>query len=136
MSIVARTQPVRQGGEPRRAHLPRHRRATRSATSTSRPRCAATSPPRTSTGDQADVLPTDTQKNTAFAFAKEHGVTSPEDYALALGRPLPRRDARPRRRAGSQVEEYAWDRIPVGPAPARPRVRPPRRRGPHRRSSP
>ena len=37
------------------------------------------------TGDQAAVLPTDTQKNTAFAFAKEHGVTSPEDYALALG---------------------------------------------------
>ncbi|HSV40420.1 MAG TPA: urate oxidase, partial [Nocardioidaceae bacterium] len=25
-------------------------------------------------GDQKDVLPTDTQKNTAFAFAKEHGV--------------------------------------------------------------
>ena len=37
-------------------------------------------------GDQADVLPTDTQKNTAFAFAKRHGVTSPEDYAIALGR--------------------------------------------------
>ena len=38
------------------------------------------------TGDQASVLPTDTQKNTCFAFAKEHGVTSPEDYALTLGR--------------------------------------------------
>jgi urate oxidase len=37
------------------------------------------------TGDQAKVLPTDTQKNTAFAFAKKHGVTSPEDYAIALG---------------------------------------------------
>ena len=39
-------------------------------------------------GDQSQVLPTDTQKNTAFAYAKQHGVTSPEDYALALGRRL------------------------------------------------
>src|SRR6185437_15119117 len=39
-------------------------------------------------GDQAHVLPTDTQKNTAFAFAKRHGVSSPEDYAIALGRRL------------------------------------------------
>ena len=38
------------------------------------------------TGDQADVLPTDTQKNTAFAYAKSHGVKSLEDYAIALGK--------------------------------------------------
>ena len=37
------------------------------------------------TGDQADVLPTDTQKNTAFAFAKEKGVGAIEDFALTLG---------------------------------------------------
>src|ERR1700740_410944 len=36
------------------------------------------------TGDQSAVLPTDTQKNTAFAYAKRHGVSSPEDYAIAL----------------------------------------------------
>jgi len=64
------------------------------------------------TGDQSQVLPTDTQKNTAFAWAKEHGVTSPEDYALALGRRLlvacPAAD-----QARVGVEEYAWDRIPV-----------------------
>ena len=30
------------------------------------------------TGDQSLVLPTDTQKNTAYAFAKKHGVASPE----------------------------------------------------------
>ena len=66
------------------------------------------------TGDQADVLPTDTQKNTAFAYAKEHGITSPEDYAIALGRHF--LDAAPK--AGTaqiRVEQYAWDRIPVGP---------------------
>ena len=39
-------------------------------------------------GDQSAVLPTDTQKNTAFAYAKLHGVASPEDYALVLGRRL------------------------------------------------
>ena len=67
------------------------------------------------TGDQANVLPTDTQKNTAFAFAKEHGVTSPEDYALALGARL--LDAAPAATASRiEVEEDAWDRIDVGGA--------------------
>jgi urate oxidase len=65
------------------------------------------------TGDQAHVLPTDTQKNTAFAFAKEHGVTSPEDYALALGARF--LDAAPAATASRvEVEEFAWDRIEVG----------------------
>jgi urate oxidase len=34
-------------------------------------------------GDQSDVLPTDTQKQTAYAYAKEKGVLSIEDYAHA-----------------------------------------------------
>jgi urate oxidase len=64
-------------------------------------------------GDQRDVLPTDTQKNTAFAYAKEHGVTSPEDYAIALGAHF--LDAAPKAESAQiQVEQYAWDRIPVG----------------------
>jgi urate oxidase len=66
------------------------------------------------TGDQADVLPTDTQKNTAFVYAKLHGVRSPEDYAIALGRRFlevtPKADS-----AQIRVEQYPWDRIPVGP---------------------
>lgn len=66
-------------------------------------------------GDQADVLPTDTQKNTAFAYAKEHGITSPEDYAIALGARF--LDAAPKADSAQiRVEQYAWDRIPVGPA--------------------
>jgi urate oxidase len=64
------------------------------------------------TGDQANVLPTDTQKNTAFAYAKEHGVTSPEDYAIALGRHF-LDAAPPATGALVQVDEYAWDRIEV-----------------------
>jgi urate oxidase len=63
-------------------------------------------------GDQSQVLPTDTQKNTAFAFAKKHGVTSPEDYALALARRLV--EATPAATGALvRVEEYAWDRITV-----------------------
>ena len=63
-------------------------------------------------GDQSHVLPTDTQKNTAFAFAKKHGVDSPEDYAIALGGRL--LEATPAAEgAVVRVEEYAWDRIPV-----------------------
>jgi urate oxidase len=64
-------------------------------------------------GDQRGVLPTDTQKNTAFAYAKEHGVSSPEDYALALGRHFV--DTVPSARtARIEVEQYRWDRIPAG----------------------
>jgi urate oxidase len=63
-------------------------------------------------GDQSEVLPTDTQKNTAFAYAKEHGVASPEDYAIALGRRLlGATPAATGARVG--VQEYAWDRIEV-----------------------
>jgi urate oxidase len=62
------------------------------------------------TGDQSQVLPTDTQKNTAFAYAKIHGITSIEDYALALGNRL--MEACPAASAAQvRVEEYAWDRI-------------------------
>src|SRR5215216_5122959 len=61
-------------------------------------------------GDQSAVLPTDTQKNTAFAYAKLHGVASPEDYALALGRRL--LEATPAAsQAQVRVEQYAWDRL-------------------------
>lgn len=62
------------------------------------------------TGEQAAVLPTDTQKNTAFAYAKLHGVSSAEDYALALGSRL--LEACPAAHTAQvRVEEYGWDRI-------------------------
>src|ERR1700749_4634084 len=45
-------------------------------------------------GDNTNVLPTDTQKNTVYAFAKEAPVGAPEAFALRLARhfltgPLP-----------------------------------------------
>ena len=63
-------------------------------------------------GDNAHVLPTDTQKNTVFAFARD-GVGEPEEFGLRLARHF----------AGSHpwitgarvaVESYGWERIPVG----------------------
>jgi urate oxidase len=64
------------------------------------------------TGDQSQVLPTDTQKNTAFAFAKEKGVGAIEEFALTLGRhfvdTVPAAEG-----ARVEIEEYPWERIPV-----------------------
>jgi len=63
-------------------------------------------------GDQASVLPTDTQKNTCFAYAKEHGVGEIEDYALVLARHFVD-DIAPVSRAHVEVDEYRWDRVAV-----------------------
>lgn len=64
-------------------------------------------------GDQATVLPTDTQKNTAYAFAKEHGLRAIEDYALTLARHFVD-DVEPVHGARISVDEHAWERVPVG----------------------
>ena len=53
---------------------------------------------------------TDTQKNTAFAYAKIHGVDSVEDYALAVGHRL-LEACTAASAAQVRVEEYAWDRL-------------------------
>jgi urate oxidase len=61
-------------------------------------------------GDNAHVVPTDTQKNTVFAFAREAPVGEIEDFALRLGRHF----------VGSfdhitgarvLIDQYGWDRI-------------------------
>jgi len=64
------------------------------------------------TGDQGQVLPTDTQKNTAYAFAKEKGLGAIEEYALALARHFVD-DVAPVNGARVEVDEYFWDRIEV-----------------------
>jgi urate oxidase len=64
-------------------------------------------------GDQSGVLPTDTQKNTAYAFAKEHGLRAIEDYALTLARHFVD-DVEPVHGARIAVDEFAWERVPVG----------------------
>ncbi len=67
-------------------------------------------------GDQAAVLPTDTQKNTVFALAKEKGVRSIEEFALTLGDHFIHQ-APNATGARIEIEEYFWDRISVDGAP-------------------
>lgn len=61
-------------------------------------------------GDQANVLPTDTQKNTVFAFAKRVGIDEPEQFGLALARHFVD-DVAPVTGAEVRLEEYTWERI-------------------------
>ncbi len=63
-------------------------------------------------GDQSNVLPTDTQKNTAFAFAKSAGIDSIEEYGLALARHFVT-DVDPVEGARIEIEEFAWTRVVV-----------------------
>jgi urate oxidase len=67
-------------------------------------------------GEQAHVLPTDSQKNTCFAYAKEKGVGEIEDYALDLARHFVD-DVAPVDAARIDVEEYAWERVVVDGSP-------------------
>ncbi len=82
------------------------------------------------TGDQASVLPTDTQKNTCFAYAKEHGAGEIEDYALALAGHFVA-DIAPVTRAHVDVDEYRWERVSRRRNRAPAHVRQGRPRGPH-----
>jgi urate oxidase len=68
------------------------------------------------TGDQALVLPTDTQKNTCYAYAKEKGLGAIEDYALTLARHFVE-DVAPVEGARIEVDEYFWDRIEIDGRP-------------------
>jgi urate oxidase len=63
-------------------------------------------------GSQADVLPTDTQKQTAYAYAKEKGLISIEEYGLALARHFVN-DVEPVQGARIEIDEYAWQRVVV-----------------------
>ena len=62
------------------------------------------------TGDNTGVLPTDTMKNTVYAFAKQHGVGEPEDFALLLARHFLKTQGQVDQ-AKITIEAYAWDRL-------------------------
>ncbi|GLF97961.1 factor-independent urate hydroxylase [Streptomyces yaizuensis] len=64
-------------------------------------------------GSNAHVLPTDTTKNTVYAFAKEHGVASAEQFGIHLARHFVT-SQETIHRARVRIEEYAWERIPRG----------------------
>jgi len=67
-------------------------------------------------GDNANVVPTDTQKNTVFAFAKEEPVGAIEEFALRLGRHFVA-DFAPITQARVHIESAAWERIVVAGKP-------------------
>src|SRR5689334_14743030 len=61
-------------------------------------------------GDNSAVLPTDTQKNTVYAFAREHGVGEIEAFGLLLARHFV--DSQPSiHRAQVRIEQYGWRRL-------------------------
>lgn len=67
-------------------------------------------------GDQGRVLPTDTQKNTVYAFAKQHGVGAAEEFARLLARHFVD-DVDPVTSAQIVVEEHHWERAAVDGRP-------------------
>jgi len=69
------------------------------------------------TGDNAKVLPTDSQKNTVYAKAAEHGVDQIEDFALLLARHFVD-SQQPIHRARVDIEEYRWERVSLAGEPA------------------
>jgi urate oxidase len=69
------------------------------------------------TGDNSDVVATDTQKNTVYAFAKESPVGEIEDFALRLGRHFVKGSSVSEFShidgARVLIDEHGWDRIAV-----------------------
>jgi urate oxidase len=64
-------------------------------------------------GDNQDVLPTDTMKNTVYALAARHPVQDPESFAIRLGQHF--LDGNPRlHRVTLDLVEYQWRRIEIG----------------------
>jgi urate oxidase len=63
-------------------------------------------------GDQSAVLPTDSQKQAVYAYAKTQAWNSIEEYGLALARHFVD-DIEPVHSARVEIEQFAWDRVLV-----------------------
>jgi urate oxidase len=64
-------------------------------------------------GDNSDVLPTDTMKNTVYALAAGNSIEEPEAFGLLLARHF--LDRNPRlRRIRVDLTEQPWGRISIG----------------------
>ena len=64
-------------------------------------------------GDNSDVLPTDTMKNTVYALAARDRVREPESFGIALGRHFMERNPR-LQRVRVDLTDHGWDHIPIG----------------------
>ena len=68
------------------------------------------------TGDNSGVLPTDSQKNAVYAFARD-GIGEIEDFGLRLAKHFV--DSTPTiHRARVRIEQYTWQRMTVDGKPA------------------
>ena len=67
-------------------------------------------------GDNSNIVPTDTQKNTVYAFAKETAIGEIEEFALRLARHFAH-DFPTVHRSRVSIEECPWTRIEVGGKP-------------------
>ncbi|MGN6444509.1 factor-independent urate hydroxylase [Amnibacterium sp.] len=67
-------------------------------------------------GDQSNVLPTDTQKNTAFVWAKKVHPDPIEAYGLSLAHHFVD-DVEPVEGARIEIERYDWTRVEVDGKP-------------------
>lgn len=67
-------------------------------------------------GDQSNVLPTDTQKQTAYTYAKTKGLQHLESYGLDLARHYVD-DVEPVQGARIELEQYEWQRVTVDGVP-------------------
>jgi urate oxidase len=63
-------------------------------------------------GDQSAVLPTDSQKQTVYAYAKEKAWASIEEFGLVLARHFVE-DIEPVDSARVEIEQFAWERALV-----------------------
>ena len=62
------------------------------------------------TGDNSAVLSTDAQKNTVYAFARQHGIGEIEDFGLLLARHFVA--SQPSiQQARVHIEQYGWHRL-------------------------
>ncbi len=68
-------------------------------------------------GDNANVVATDTMKNTVYAFAREHLTGAIERFGLVIARHF--LEADPVERATVSIDEHRWVRVPTedGAAP-------------------
>lgn len=64
-------------------------------------------------GDNADVLPTDTMKNTVYALAARHGIQEPEAFGLRLATHFLERNSR-LTDVRVDVSARTWDRVRSG----------------------
>ncbi|MFD1715345.1 factor-independent urate hydroxylase [Amnibacterium flavum] len=62
-------------------------------------------------GDQRRVLPTDTQKNTAYVWSKTHDPDPIEEYGLSLARHFV--EVEPIVAARIEIERFGWKRVAI-----------------------